>query len=59
MESEHDIGSDRVAIARCREILGDEADELSDADVERIGKQAELMAHAVIEMFLGQHGAQE
>ena len=59
MEREHDIGSDRVTIARCREILRDEADELSDADVELIGKQAELIAHAMVEMFLEQQVAHE
>ena len=59
MEREHDTDCERVTNARCREILGDEADQLSDADIERIGRQAELMAHAVIEMFLGQHAAQE
>ena len=59
MEREDDIAKERITIARCRQILGREADELSDADVERIGRHAELMAHAVIEMFLGQHGTQE
>ena len=59
MEHERDIGRERMTIARCREVLGDEADDLSDADVERIGGLAELMAHAVIEMFLEQHPAQE
>lgn len=59
MEREHDICTERITIARCREILGDEADELSAADVERISRHAELMAHAVIEMFLAQHAAHE
>lgn len=59
MEREHDIAKERITITRCRQILGREADELSDADVERIGRHAELMAHAVIEMFLEQHAAQK
>jgi len=59
MEHEHDIASERISIQRCREILGPEADELSDVDVEQIGRHADLMAHVVIEMFLDQHSARE
>jgi hypothetical protein len=59
MEHEDDVSPDRISIARCREILGSEADELSDADVEQICRHADLMAHVVIEMFLDQHSARE
>jgi len=59
MEHEDDVSPDGISIARCREILGTEADELSDADVEQIGRHADLMAHVVIEMFLDQHSARE
>ena len=50
---------DPNAIARCRELLGDEADGLSDRDVERLRRHAEAMAHVVVEMFLEQRAAQE
>jgi hypothetical protein len=39
-------------IARCRELLGDEAVGLSDEEVDRIRRHADTMAHVVIEMFL-------
>ncbi|MBI1872852.1 MAG: hypothetical protein HYZ58_17230 [Acidobacteria bacterium] len=50
---------DPTAIARCRELLGDEADGLSDRDIERVCRHAEAMAHVVVEMFLEQRDAQE
>ena len=50
-----DRGDDRpepISIARCRELLGDEADTLTDQDVELIRRHAETMAQVVIEMFV-------
>jgi hypothetical protein len=43
---------DELSIDRCRELLGDEAVDLRDDDVERIRRCAETVAQAVIEMFL-------
>lgn len=48
-----------ISIARCRELLGDEADALSDDDVARIRQHAETMAIIVVEMFLESHTIQE
>ncbi len=59
MEYEHDFASERISIARCREILGEEANEVSDADMEQICRHADLLAHVVIEMFLDQRSARE
>jgi hypothetical protein len=42
----------RVSIARCRELLGDEADALSDHEVVLIRHHADAMAHALVEIFL-------
>jgi len=42
---------ERISIARCRELLGDEADTLTDHDVELIRRYAETMACVVIEMY--------
>jgi len=50
-----DRGDDRpepISIARCRELLGDEADTLTDQDIEMICRHAETMAQIVIEMFV-------
>ena len=44
--------NDEVSIERCRELLGDEAIDLSDDDVDRIRGCADAVAQAVIEMFL-------
>ena len=43
---------DPIAIARCRELLGDDADALSDDDVDLIRRHADAMAHVLIEVFL-------
>ena len=43
---------DATAIARCRELLGDEAAALSDHEIARIRRHAEMMAHLVVETFV-------
>ena len=48
-----DRGDDRpepISIARCRELLGDEADTLTDQDIETICRHAETMAQIVVQM---------
>jgi hypothetical protein len=59
MDHEDEATSEPMSIARCREILGDEADDLSDIDVDRIRRHAEAMAHVIIVMCLEQGIAQE
>ena len=61
MDHEHaePAASDAITVARCRELLGDEADGLSDDDVDRIRRHAEAMARVIVEMFLEQRAAQE
>ena len=44
--------NDEISIERCRELLGDEAIDLTDDDVDRIRICANTVAQAVIEMFL-------
>jgi hypothetical protein len=41
----------RVAIARYGELLGDEARDRSDEDIEAIRRHAQAMAHALIDAF--------
>ena len=45
-------GPEPISIARCRELLGDEADTLTDQDIELIRRHAETMAQVVVEMFV-------
>jgi hypothetical protein len=45
---------DEISIERCRELLGDEAIDLTDDDVDRIRVCADTVAQAVIEIFLDQ-----
>ena len=54
MEHAHDadVGSDAISIERCRELLGDDADGLSDHEVDLIRQHADAMAHIIVEIFL-------
>ena len=54
-----DTVPDPTVIGCCRELLGEEADGLSDDDVDRIRRHAEAMARVIVEMFLEQRAAQE
>jgi hypothetical protein len=41
-----------ISVARCRELLGDEADTLSDQEVLIVARHAESLAHVVIDLAL-------
>ena len=41
-----------ISIARCRELLGDDADTMSDEEVLLVARHAESLAHVVIELAL-------
>jgi hypothetical protein len=51
--------ADADTIARCRDLLGDDADGLSDEEIDRIRRHADALAHVIVEMFLEQRAAQE
>ena len=40
-----------ISIARCRELLGEEAESMTDQEVELIRRHAETMACLVVEMY--------
>ena len=40
-----------ISIARCRELLGEEAESMTDRDVVEIRRHAETMACIVVEMY--------
>ena len=50
---------DDNTIARCRELLGDEVDGLSDEEIDRVRRHADAVAHVIVEMFLDQRAEQE
>ena len=41
-----------IFVAQCRELLGDEADTMSDEKVLAVARHAESLAHVVIELAL-------
>jgi len=47
-----DITPEPIAITRCRELLGDEADALSDDEVRDVARHAEAMARILIALAL-------
>ena len=46
-----DVESDCISIARCRELLGDEAEGLSDQEVDLMRRHADAMAHVLVDIF--------
>jgi hypothetical protein len=54
MEHEHadEITSESISIAHCRDLLGDEAEGLSDQEVDLIRHHADAMAHVLVQMFV-------
>jgi hypothetical protein len=54
MDDENGITFEPMSIGRCREILGDEADGLSDIEVDEIRRHAEAMAHVIVDVYVEQ-----
>jgi hypothetical protein len=50
--NESELVPERVTITRCRELLGEEALELSDREVDAIRRHVHAMAHTLIDVFL-------
>lgn len=40
-----------LSIARCREVLGEDAESMTDRDIQNIRRHAETMACIVVEMY--------
>ncbi len=57
MEHEDDVGAETNSIARCRELLGPEANALSDAEIDEIRRHAETVAHVVISLFVAERSS--
>ena len=43
-----------ISIARCRDLLGEDAESMTDRDIEDIRRHAETMAYIVVEMYQDQ-----
>jgi hypothetical protein len=48
-----------ISIARCRELLGEDAESMTDQDIEDIRRHAETMTCIVVEMYREQCRASE
>ncbi len=59
MEHEEDGGSEPMSIARCRDVLGREADGLTDTEVDEIRRHADAMAHVLVDVFMELRRTQE
>jgi hypothetical protein len=51
--------SESISIARCRELLGEDAESMTDQDIENIRRHAETMACIVVEMYQEQRRVSE
>ncbi len=40
-----------ISIPRCRELLGEDTDSMTDQDIDDIRRHAEMMAGIVVEMY--------
>jgi hypothetical protein len=49
-----DLAREPIPMARCRELIGDEALDLADDEIDAIRSHAHAMAHMLIEIFLQQ-----
>ncbi len=41
-----------ISIPRCRELLGEEAESMTDHEIALVRRHAETMAYVVVEMYL-------
>jgi hypothetical protein len=46
-----DPAPEPISIARCRELLGEDAESMTDQDIEEIRRHAKPMAGIVVEMY--------
>ena len=54
-----DASPEPIPLARCRELLGEEAEALTDEEVALIRRHAETMAYIVVEMYMKRHEASQ
>ena len=54
-----DDAIDPLSIERWRGLLADEAEDLSDDDVDRVRRHADALAHVIVDVFLAQQDVKE
>jgi hypothetical protein len=54
-----DPAPESISIARCRELLGEDAESMTDQDIEDIRRHAQTMASIVVEMYQERRGVSE
>ena len=59
MENRNLADEDRTSIERFRRLLADEADDLSNNEVDAIGRHAEALARVIVEVLLAQRAGAE
>ena len=59
MDRDDNVHSVPISIARCRELLVHEADDLSDLEVDQIRRHADVMANVLVEILLELGAPQE
>ena len=47
-----ELEPESISVARCRELLGDDADSLTDDEVLAVERHAESLAHIMIQLAL-------
>jgi len=55
----NDPRPDPISIAHWRELLADEAEEVSDQEVDLIRQHADALAHVLVEIFVEKGGTSE
>ena len=51
----HQSSEDVLPLARCRELLGEEAAGVSDEELARVRRHADALAHVLIEIAVDRH----
>jgi hypothetical protein len=50
-----DTRPEPIPLARCRELLGEEAEQLTDEEVAMMRRHAETMAYMLVDIYLEHH----
>ena len=59
MDRRDDERADANTIARCRAILGEDAEGFSDDEIDRIRRHADAVAHLIVDLYLEQRSLTE
>jgi hypothetical protein len=54
-----DVGAAALSLARCRELLGPEAESRSDEEIDQVRRHAAALASMIVQAFLDDQSADE